>query len=58
MASIEEKVEEQYKSILDDLGIRHYGKTEKLTLISAMLLKMQIVNQVARETIILTSNYS
>ena len=30
MASIEEKVEEQYKSLLDDLKIRHYGKTEKI----------------------------
>ncbi len=30
MSSIEEKVEEQYKSFLDDLGIRHYGKTEKI----------------------------
>ena len=30
MASIEEKVEEQYKSLLDSLGIRHYGKTEKI----------------------------
>ena len=30
MASIEEKVEEQYKSILDNLGIRHYGKTEEI----------------------------
>lgn len=30
MASIEEKVEEQYKSLLDNLGIRHYGKTEKI----------------------------
>lgn len=30
MASVEEKVEEQYKSILDDLGIRHYGKTERI----------------------------
>ena len=28
MASIEEKVEEHYKKILDELGIRHYGKTE------------------------------
>lgn len=28
MASIEEKVEEHFKAILDDLGIRHYGKTE------------------------------
>lgn len=26
--SIEEKVEEQYKKHLDELGIRHYGKTE------------------------------
>lgn len=30
MASIEEKVEEYYKSVLDTLGIRHYGKTEKI----------------------------
>lgn len=30
MASIEEKVEEQYKRLLDSLGIRHYGKTEKI----------------------------
>ena len=30
MASIEEKVEEQYKKILDSLGIRHYGKTETI----------------------------
>ena len=30
MASIEEKVEEQYKGILDNLGIRHYGKTEEI----------------------------
>lgn len=30
MASIEEKVEEQYKKLLDDLKIRHYGKTEKI----------------------------
>lgn len=30
MASIEEKVEEQYKSLLDKLGIRHFGKTESI----------------------------
>lgn len=30
MTSIEEKVDEQYKSLLDNLGIRHYGKTEKI----------------------------
>lgn len=28
--SIEEKVEEYYKKQLDDLGIRHYGKTEEI----------------------------
>ena len=28
--SIEEKVEEYYKSKFDDLGIRHYGKTESI----------------------------
>lgn len=28
MTSIEEKVEEQYKSLLNSLGIRHFGKTE------------------------------
>lgn len=30
MASIEEKVEEYYKSLLDTLGIRHFGKTEEI----------------------------
>ena len=28
--SIEEKVEEYFKSILDDYGIRHFGKTEEI----------------------------
>ena len=28
MASVEEKVEEYYKALLDKLGIRHYAKTE------------------------------
>lgn len=30
MASIEEKVEDHYKNLLDLLGTRHYGKTEKI----------------------------
>ena len=30
MASIEETVEEYYKTELDTLGIRHYGKTERI----------------------------
>lgn len=30
MASIEEKVEEHYKKVLDDLCIRHYGKNEAI----------------------------
>lgn len=30
MPSIEEKVEEYYKSKLDLLGVRHYGKTERI----------------------------
>lgn len=30
MASIEEKVEEHFKAIMDSLGIRHYGKTEEI----------------------------
>lgn len=30
MASIEEKVEEQYKNLLDNLDIRHFGKTESI----------------------------
>ena len=30
MASIEEKVEEDYKALLDDLNIRHFGKTEEI----------------------------
>ena len=28
--SIEEKVEEYYKALLDSLGIRHFGKTEEI----------------------------
>lgn len=28
--SIEEKVEEYYKSLLDNLGVRHFGKTEEI----------------------------
>lgn len=30
MSSIEEKVEDQYKKQLDNLKVRHYGKTEKI----------------------------
>ena len=30
MASIEEKVEEHFKALLDDLEIRHFGKTEEI----------------------------
>ena len=30
MASIEEKVEDHFKSLLDNLGIRRYGKNEKI----------------------------
>lgn len=30
MASCEEKVEEYYKTMLNNLGIRHYGKTESI----------------------------
>lgn len=30
MASVEEKVEEYFKKTLDDLAVRHYGKTEKI----------------------------
>lgn len=30
MASIEEKVEEHYKKVLDDLRICHYGKNEAI----------------------------
>lgn len=29
MASIEEKVEDYFKAILDGWGIRHFAKTEK-----------------------------
>lgn len=28
--SVEEKVEEHYKAVLDGLGVRHYGKTENI----------------------------
>lgn len=39
MASIEEKVEEQYKNLLKGLGIRHYGKTENVNDTIAKALK-------------------
>lgn len=39
MASIEEKVEEQYKHQLDNIGIRHYGKTEKINTAISNALK-------------------
>lgn len=39
MASVEEKVEELYKKICDDLKVRHYGKTEKINDAIANALK-------------------
>lgn len=39
MASVEEKVEEHYKKVLDVLGVRHYGKTEKINSAIANALK-------------------
>lgn len=37
--SIEEKVEEHYKKLLDELSIRHYGKTEAINLSISNALK-------------------
>lgn len=54
MASIEEKVEEQYKGMLDALGVRHYGKTEKINSAISNALKMQTANPVDLEIIFLT----
>ena len=39
MPSVEEKVEEHYKRILDSLGIRHYGKTEYINMVITQALK-------------------
>lgn len=39
MASIEEKVEEQYKKMLDSLKVRHYGKTEEINTAITKALK-------------------
>lgn len=39
MASIEEKVEEHYKNMLDSLNIRHFGKTEQINLNISNALK-------------------
>ena len=39
MASIEEKVEEFYKKKLDDLGVKRYGKNEKVNDIIANALR-------------------
>ena len=30
MTSVEEQVKEQYKGMLDELGIRRYGETDKV----------------------------
>ena len=51
MASIEEKVEEHYKKILDELGIRHYGKTESINRPLQMLCGLRTPNLVALEII-------
>lgn len=39
MKSIEEKVEEHFKKILDNHGIRHYGKTEEINSVITQALK-------------------
>lgn len=44
MASIEEKVEEHYKKILDELGIRHYGKTESISYLILYLAEVACVS--------------
>lgn len=51
MASIEEKVEEHYKKILDELGIRHYGKRRALIEPLQMLCGLRTPNLVALEII-------
>lgn len=45
MASIEEKVEEQYKDILKDLDVRHYGKTESINNTIAKNLERSKIKQ-------------
>ena len=42
MKSIEEKVEEHFKKILDDYKIRHYGKTEEINKIITEALKNSV----------------
>lgn len=39
MRSVEEKVEEHFKKILDNLGIRHFGKTEEINASITQALK-------------------
>lgn len=48
MASIEEKVEEHFKALLDDLEIRHFGKTEEINSSITRHLKKLIPNLAAR----------
>ena len=55
MPSVEEKVEEQYKSLLNNFGVRHYGKTEKSMIPFMMLWIMQIQNLVMSEKTFLIS---
>lgn len=42
MRSIEEKVEEHFKKILDGFGIRHFGKTEEINPTIAQALKNSV----------------
>lgn len=47
MASIEEKVEEHFKALLDTLGIRHFGKNEEINSSITKRLERLIPNPAA-----------
>lgn len=51
MRSIEEKVEEHYKKMLETYQIRHYGKTEEINPTITKALKMLTLNPVGMEII-------
>ena len=53
MASIEEKVEEYYKGLLNEIGLRHFAKTEKVNDSIENALKEANSKAVVAEIIIL-----
>lgn len=57
MSSVEEKVEEYYKTKLDNLGVRHFAKTEEINPSITAALKKAKSKTGGQETTILIFKY-